>query len=135
MERWVNYLVLGAVSSEAEFKLVVANIRASVGNRRCVRELVEFLNMVTKSEELGAHTEAKRWKAATDDSGVKLYFGKLKPGQSGIWAAVAVAADQRSLTLLKIVDTFGGGDNEHEGLLADALHRKAKGTIVQGQIV
>ncbi len=35
--------------------------------------------------------------------------------------------------MLKIVDSYGSDDNERDGLLADALHRKAKGTIVAGQ--
>lgn len=132
---WVNYLILGTISSEQEFQRVVANIKAPGAKRRRVRELVEFLNMVSNTEELGVAFEAKRWLHTAADSTVKLYYRQPRSGEAGIWAAVAVADDEVTVTMLKIVDTYGGGDGEQEELLADALHRKSRGTITQGLIV
>lgn len=131
----VNYLVLGTVSSEAEFQAVVARIKAAADNRRQVREFVEFLNMVTKSEELGVPHEAKRWKSVAEDGAVQLYVSYPPPGQTGLWAAVAMAADLRTLTLtlLKMTDAFSGGESEHRALLGDALHRKKYGVVIQEQ--
>lgn len=126
----MRYVVLGAVSSEQEFRQVLANVRAPGVKRRRVQELVELLNMVTNTEELGLACEAKRWLDTVSDDTVKLYYRARGSREAGIWAAVAVTGLE--VTMLKIVDTYGGDDGERDGLLADALHRKAKGTIIQG---
>ncbi len=86
----MRYVVLGAISSEQEFRQVLANVRAPGVKRRRVQELVELRNMVTNTEELGLASEAKRWLHIAADDTVKLYYRAPGSGQAGIWAAVAI---------------------------------------------
>jgi len=126
----MNYLVLGLVSSEQELRQVVANVRVAPGARRRIEQLVEFMNIVSDTEEFGLSHEMHRWRHF--DATVKLFCGRPKR-DAAIWAAVAVAADQRTVALLKIVDTFRDEDLEHSGLLAEALDRLARGRLVEGR--
>jgi hypothetical protein len=121
----MRYVTLGTVSSLKEYQEVYT--RAS-GER--VFELVEFLKLVTNTEKRGIHTEAKRWINVPEESTVKLYMGDANPKEKAIWAAIQVEADGTTVTLLKIVDTYSGGESENYGLLADALDRKQKGRVI-----
>jgi hypothetical protein len=121
----MRYVTLGTVSSLKEYQDVFA--RAS-GER--VFELLEFLKLVTNTEKRGVHTEGKRWINVPEDSAVKLYMGDPSPKEKAIWAAIQVEADEKTVTLLKIVDTYTGGETETRGLLGDALDRKQKGRII-----
>lgn len=126
----MRYVFVGTTSSEAEFQQVLASCRRRESRRRRIEELVEFLNMVTKCEELGLAATIHKWRRTAADPAVLLYYRDDQRDDTGIWAAVTAAPG--TVTLLKIVGTFGGGEQEREGLLADALHRKARGTVIEG---
>jgi hypothetical protein len=114
----MRYIALGTVSSEQEFQEVV--VQAS-GEQ--VYELTELLTTLDAAERTGFKSEQKRWAAAPSATSIKIYSGDPKPPASSIWAAIEVCADG-TLKLLKIVNTFGGGNQEANDLLADAIHRR-----------
>lgn len=127
----MNYLLLGTVSTLVEWQHVVANIKRPGTKRRRIREFTELVTLVIASDGDGGDAEAKRWRRTRHDGAVRLYSGDPRSGETCLWAAFAAETDG-ALTLLKVVDTYGGGDMEREGLLADALYRKEKGTVVRG---
>ncbi|MBS0533204.1 MAG: hypothetical protein JSR72_04025 [Proteobacteria bacterium] len=112
--------------------MVIANVSSGSDSRHRIEQLVELLNMVSETERRGVRTEAKRWEHY--DATVKLYRGRAK-SEAAIWAAVAIGDNQRSVTLIKIVDWYRDGDLEHSGLLADALDRYARGTVIPGTAI
>ncbi|MGF1641698.1 MAG: hypothetical protein ACFCUO_12180 [Rhodospirillales bacterium] len=62
-----------------------------------------------------------------DGPGFVYSGGRPKTVEPSIWAVLEVDAAGRTLTLVKIVDTFTGGQDEERELLADAQDRKERG--------
>ena len=120
----MKFVTLGAVSSQREFEAACNGARGDQ-----VLLMMEFLTLVAATEKRGLASVGKRWRGVPADAAMQLYVGAPSGGMAGIWAAVAVAADGRSVTLLKLVDTYRGGELEAEGLLGDARDRKRKGRV------
>jgi hypothetical protein len=139
----VHYVRLGKAFSKDELMAVVRNAQ---GDRKL--QVAELLALLSAVERSGFASERKRldsinsgsvqrvdeaWQTLPEagedfgDGGFVYAGGRKRVGKGSIWAAVEVGADGRTLTLLKIVDTFAGGNADEQELLADALDRKARG--------
>jgi hypothetical protein len=142
----VRYIRIGTEHSREE---LLAVARAAEGDRK--DQVAEFLTSVAEAERIGFGAERKLWDQVIDGkilrmtaawqeppededrppNGVFIYAGsKPKRGERSIWAAVDVADHGSVLTLLKIVDTYTGGNAEEHDLLADALDRQQRGERV-----
>ena len=131
----MRYVLVGNTSSEVEFQQVIANCKEGEGQRRRIEDLVEFINMVCKCDEPGSATHSMKsgkWRTTAADPDVLLYFRDGRGDDVRLWAAVILT--EAGVVLLKMVDSFRGGEREREGLLADALDRKARGTVIQGKM-
>ena len=89
----------------------------------------ELLDTLQNIERHGFARERNRWKDAPDEKAVKVYWDMPDPGETAIWAAIEVGADDRIVTMLKITDQYEGGNPEWHNLLADALDRRTRGKI------
>ena len=118
----MKVVTLGTVSSDAELASVTA-----AAKRHLVIEAMECLVSIAAIEKHGFSREQKRWRTVAEDRTVKIYVGNAAPafGVTTVWAAITLGADAKTVTLLKIVDSYGGGDDS--GLLADACDRKQRG--------
>jgi hypothetical protein len=126
MEDNVKIVKIGTVSSGEELANVIGSAKGNL-----VAEAMDCLTSIAAIEKSGFVGERKRWREAPSDSTVKIFGADAEPayGKTTIWAAIVVGADDQSVILLKVVDTYAGGDQESEGLLGDALYRKEKGQV------
>jgi hypothetical protein len=93
-----------------------------------VRGFADLLTLIDKAERDGFRQERKRW-VKTADASVFTFAGPSDAnGRNAIWAAVQIQSDNRTVMLLKLVDDYSGAVESHEGFLADALDRSARGT-------
>lgn len=125
----MRYISLGRISSQAEFSEIVTKIRNRTLAENQVRGFAELLTLIDKTENRSFNTEQKRWIRTQQDSSVFTYAGPPDAdGLNAIWAAVQIQSVNRMMVLLKLVDDYSGSSESHEGLLADALDRNARGT-------
>lgn len=122
----MKIVTLGTVSSGSEFD----RLCKSAKGQRAI-EMMEFTTSVAGIETKGFATERKRWRKTDLDEAVKIYVADSTPvgGETTIWAAIDVGADGKTVTLLKIVDSYGGGNHESDALLTDAVDRKQRGRV------
>ena len=116
----MRYITIGTVSSEKEFQEVIARVE---GDR--IYQLAELVTTITAAEQKGFAAERKRWDDVPNEGAIKIY-SSAGTAAGSIWAAIEVGHDGMTLTLLKIVDRFSGGEREAAELLADALDRRSR---------
>ena len=138
----MQFIRLGRISSEDELQAAPRSVRG--GGKL---QLAEVLTSMVDAEKNGFATERAKWdavvnkkivrvrrtwrnlsSAASVGDGVFVFSGGVpRPGEDAIWAAIDVAPSGRTLTLVKLVASFGGGTREEQGLLKDALDRVQRG--------
>ena len=120
----MNYIRLEHASSELELRAVRDRAK---GNKDRLCEYVGLLKWIEMLEARGIAAEHRRWVPVRQHIDVKLFVGDPGRNPTAIWAAVEIGPGGRTVTLLKVADTFDNDVRQHEELLQDALHRKERG--------
>lgn len=113
------YASLGKLSSRNELLAASRGVRG-----RALQDLTEIVLSLAAAARDGFSTERKRWRATREPRVFVFPRGRSR----GLWAAIEVDPGGHDIVLLKLVSSYGGGAQEWNDLLDDAIDRRARGT-------